>query len=114
MKTFDLRHNWIQNSDTRRWECECLLSGSIPYDGFCANKIRRLSDALAPLVTVADTYDAGNLEEARPEWVAHGTQKLDECQLAATRGGRILLTVADVLRVRAALRGEGVESSRHE
>jgi len=96
MKPFDLRHNWRYTPEGQ-WTCECLLTYPTPRDGFCANKITRLREALAPVVAVADAY----------EWVAaDGTQPPDECELVSTPdGGRTLLTVADALSIRAALRG---------
>lgn len=67
-----------------------------------------LRAALAPLVAIADAYDANNLDdEARKFWGPAPEHKLhvnttppDQIELYSGRGGKRLLTLADCLKAR--------------
>lgn len=69
--------------------------------------IEDLKAALAPLVAIADAYDASNLDEHRPEW---GTP-LDpnQVELYTGRGGKRLLTLEHCLAARRALQASKVK-----
>ena len=64
-------------------------------------RIRQLQQAVAPLVAIADAYDASGLDEARPEW---GIANPGAVELYTGRGGKRLLTLADCLKAREAVR----------
>lgn len=106
----DLRHDWtlVPNTDgPSRYECACLISKPRPEDGFCPNKIEALRTALAPIVAIADAYDSSNLDEHRPEWETDlDARDFSDIELVSGRGGKVLLTLADVLAIRAALAGK--------
>lgn len=57
-----------------------------------------LKRALAPLVAIANAYDASNLDEARPEWI--DPTPPEQTILYSGRGGKRLLTLADCLKAR--------------
>jgi hypothetical protein len=68
-----------------------------------------LSEILAPLVAIADAYDANNLDdEARKFWGAtdqhENTTPPEQIELYTGRGGRRLLTLADCLAARELVR----------
>ncbi|PZU95551.1 MAG: hypothetical protein DI527_00655 [Chelatococcus sp.] len=78
--------------------------GDVPADAV-------LRAALAPLVRIADAFDANELDdEARKSWGLNGeftalSQRTpDEIQLYTGRGGRELLTLADCFAARGAVR----------
>ena len=64
-------------------------------------RIRQLQQAVAPLVAIADAYDASGLDEVRPEW---GIANPGAVELYSGRGGKRLLTLADCLKARGAVR----------
>ena len=71
-------------------------------------KVAQLTAALAPLVAIADAFDANDLDdEARKFWGQAGehenTTPPAEIELYAGRGGARLLTLADALAARAAI-----------
>lgn len=71
--------------------------------------MKALIEALAPLVRIADMYDANNLDdEARKFWGSdlenENITPPDEIELYQGRGGVRLLTLADCFRARDAVR----------
>lgn len=70
-------------------------------------RIRLLEDALRPFAAIADEYDKDGLDEARPDWVTRGVKKFDAgVELYSGRGGKLLMTLRDVIRARCALTGQ--------
>jgi hypothetical protein len=70
-------------------------------------KVRALIEALKPLVAIADAFDANELDdEARKFWGQHSvnTTPHENIELYAGRGGKELLTLADCMAARVALR----------
>jgi hypothetical protein len=63
-----------------------------------------LKRALAPLVAIADAYDASGLDEARPEWTKPEGVTPEQIELYAGRGGKRLLTLAHCLKAREVAR----------
>jgi len=62
-------------------------------------------DALSRLASVADAYDDDGLDEDRPEWHGEGdAADPEKVVILSGRGGRTLLTLADALAARRALR----------
>ena len=75
--------------------------------GQTASRIKTLEEALKPFAAIADEYDADGLDEARPSWVVSGNEKWDpNKELYNGRGGKCLITIADVMRARQALTGK--------
>jgi hypothetical protein len=64
---------------------------------------------LARLAAIADAYEAGCLDEHRPEW---DEKDPAEVELFEDRGGRLLLTLADAFAAREALHGHGAVAQR--
>ncbi len=82
--------------------------GSVGFDLETATKyaaIDDLLDALAPLLAIAEAYDANELDdEARKEWAfGANTTPHDQIELYQGRGGKQLLTLADAMKARAAI-----------
>jgi hypothetical protein len=75
----------------------------IEVDGkvISVDRIRALMDAVTPLVAIADAYDASGLDEVRPEWRIANPGAVE---LYSGRGGKRLLTLADCLKAREALK----------
>ncbi len=74
--------------------------------------LKRSLEALAPLVRIADAYDANELDdEARKTWGKddehHNDTPPERVGLYSGRGGRQLLTLADCLKARDVLRRLG-------
>lgn len=68
--------------------------------------------ALAPLVAIADAYDANALDDEARKWWGRdnehtNTTPPEQIELYAGRGGRQLLTLADCLRARELVRSHG-------
>lgn len=68
--------------------------------------------ALAPLVAIADAYDANELDnEARRFWGIDNqneeTTPHDQIELYSGRGGKRLLTLEDCMFARRVVRGDG-------
>ena len=61
-----------------------------------AAKIASLLEALEPFAKVWEAYLASALDEARPEWV--GDYSPENVELVQGRGGKELLTLADMKR----------------
>lgn len=86
----------------------------VPADQDCADAlavIEAMCAALAPLVRIADAYDANELDdEARKRWgreLEHeNSTPPDDIELYSGRGGQRLLTLADALAARSAVRGK--------
>jgi hypothetical protein len=70
-----------------------------------------LIDALAPLVAIADAFDANELDdEARKFWASgENTTPHDEIEIYAGRGGQRLLTLADCMAARDLLKHKETE-----
>lgn len=68
------------------------------------------ADVAAPLVLIADKFDANQLTgiAQRVGCCGLNTAPPEHMVLVMDRTGRSLLTVADCLKARAAIRGEGV------
>jgi len=59
-----------------------------------------LADALAPFAAIADSYDVGDLEEAKPEGGEFGERILEQAEtpLYCTASGKTLIRLSDVHR----------------
>lgn len=81
------------------------IDGNIGEEEHYAERIiaEIIAPAVAPLVAIADAYDASGLDEARPEWA---TMFFDasNVELYSGRGGKRLLTLADCLKARDVVR----------
>lgn len=66
----------------------------------------KITEALAPLVAIADAYDANDLDdEARKFWTwGENTTPPEQIELYNGRGGKRLLTLADCLKARELVR----------
>lgn len=67
-------------------------------------RIKQLYDALKPFADIAFEYETGNLDEARPDWIARGISQFDpKLALYTGRGGKTLITLENVLDAKDAL-----------
>ncbi|QIG67439.1 hypothetical protein EVB39_110 [Rhizobium phage RHph_TM3_3_9] len=89
----------------------CPPAGANPPVTYCPmQKIEELKRAAAPLVAIADAYDANDLDdEARKFWGPNGIQHVnttppEKIELYTGRGGKQLLTLAHCFRARDAAR----------
>lgn len=79
------------------------IDGNIGEEEHFAERIivEIIAPAVAPLVAIADAYDASGLDEVRPEWEINDPGAVE---LYSGRGGKRLLTLADCLKAREAVR----------
>ena len=74
------------------------------------SRAEKLATGLQPLVTIANAYDANDLDdEARKTWGVNdewqNTRPPESIELYSNRGGRALLTLADCLKARSLFAG---------
>jgi len=87
------------------------LGARVPGAAPAISFLREGTRILGLLAAVAEAYDEGGLDEARPER-GRGTEIDGEIAIVAGRGGRILLKLGDALAARELMRDLGKASSR--
>lgn len=70
------------------------------------SRISELLEAIRPLVAIADAYDAEELDEARPSWMATRVGHSETVKLYSGRGGRCLITLEDTFKARDVATGK--------
>ncbi|QIG67909.1 hypothetical protein EVB53_107 [Rhizobium phage RHph_Y60] len=97
-------------SDREKGEFITILQELYRLPAPPVDKIEELKRAAAPLVAIADAYDANDLDdEARKFWGPNGIQHVnttppEKIELYTGRGGKQLLTLAHCFRARDAAR----------